>query len=218
MDQKVKILIADSHYLIRQGLRAIFDQQRDRFDIVNDTDDYEAIIPLIDACDPDVVIIGLNIHGASAVNVIQEVLRDYPRQKILVLDTNENKAELIRILQLGAHGYILKQCDQAEILDAIATILAGKNFFCSNVLKLNTPTNTCEGFATDVTGPIHLSEREIEILALIAQGLTNKEIADKVFISAHTVASHRKNLMRKFRAKNNVDLVISAIRDNFIAP
>lgn len=216
MEKIVSILVADQHYLIRQGLKVIFGADPDRFHVVNDTDNYETIIPLVSLYNPDVVIIGLNIHGVSAASVIEQILTEHPRQKILVLDTNENSSEIIRILQLGVHGYILKQCDQEEILEAVEAILAGKNFFCSNVLKLN--NNGCEGYSTAHIGPVKLSEREIEILELIAQGLTNKEIADKKFISTHTVASHRKNLMKKFKAKNNVDLVISAIRDNFIAP
>jgi DNA-binding NarL/FixJ family response regulator len=139
-----------------------------------------------------------------------------PAKKILVLDTNEDANEIIRLLSMGVHGYILKQCDHQEIIDAVNTILQGKNFFCSNVLKLNkTPVKSLSQVDTDST--VRLSAREIEILELISQGLTNNEIADKTFISAHTVASHRKNLMKKFSARNNVDLVISAIKENFIA-
>jgi DNA-binding NarL/FixJ family response regulator len=220
MEKKVTILIADEHYLIRQGLRFIFDSKSSRFHVVHETDDYTTVIPLIDIYDPDVVVIGLNIHGVEAMPVIQEVLKKHPRQKVLVLDSNENIQEVIQILQMGVHAYILKQCDHQEIVDAVESIMVGKNFFCSNVLKLNhkKQEDDCEGHVIESAGPIHLSEREIQILGLIAEGLTNKEIADKTFISSHTVASHRKNLMKKFRAKNNVDLVISAIRDNFIAP
>jgi len=219
MEKKITILIADQHYLIRQGLRFIFDSKSSRYHILNETDDYNTIIPLVDIYDPDVVVIGLNIHGVEAVPVIHEILQRHPRQKVLVLDTNENLQDVIKILQLGVHAYILKQCDHQEIMDAVESIMAGKNFFCSNVLKLNhKKQDDNEGQVIDPSDPIHLSEREIQILGLIAEGLTNKEIADKTFISSHTVASHRKNLMKKFRAKNNVDLVISAIRDNFIAP
>jgi len=111
---------------------------------------------------------------------------------------------------MGVHGYILRQCDAEEIMEAIRAITANKNFFCSNVIQFN----------KSVAGSVEnrLSMREVEILKLIAEGLTNNEIADKIYLSAHTVATHRKNLMRKFQAKNNVDLVISAIKESIIVP
>ncbi len=210
-----KLLIADSHYLVRQGLHAIFDAHQG-FEVVGETEHLERLVDLIGDKQPDVVIIGLNIQGISAVEVIEEIRNQFPDKRILVLDTNEDTSEIIQILRLGVHSYILKQCDHQEILDAVQSIMAGKNFFCSNVIKLNK-----NQFRRDDTGAesatIRLSERELQILELISQGLTNKEIADRTFISTHTVASHRKNLMKKFGAKNNVDLVISAIKENFIA-
>lgn len=211
----IRIFIADSHYLVRQGLKTIFSAQNG-FEVVGESDELVNMLDLIESAQPDVVVVGLNIQGVSVVESIEELRQRLPAKKILVLDTNEDANEIIRLLSMGVHGYILKQCDHQEIIDAVNTILQGKNFFCSNVLKLNkTPVRSLSQVDTDST--VRLSAREIEILELISQGLTNNEIADKTFISAHTVASHRKNLMKKFSARNNVDLVISAIKENFIA-
>lgn len=206
----IKILIADSHFLVRQGLRSVFSDETE-YRVVAESDHYD-IIPLLDQYNPDVVIFGMNIQGYSARHVIEQVLRDYRSIKVLVLDTVEDAQEVIHCLEIGVHGYILKQCDHDEILEAVRSIIVGKNFFCSNVLKLNR-SKKISGNSENL---VQLSERELEILGLITEGLTNKEIADRTFISSHTVASHRKNLMKKFKAKNNVDLVISAIRDNFL--
>jgi DNA-binding NarL/FixJ family response regulator len=217
MSNITNILIADAHYLVRQGLRHVFDG-KEEFKVVADTDDYQAAIALSLTYHPDVIIIGLNVLGANATDTIAYIMKNLPKQKILVLDSNENVSDIIQILKLGVHGYILKQCDGPEIIDAINVILRGKNFFCSNVLKLNNDEANCCGSEIDCKHAIiNLSDREIEVLELISQGLTNKEIADKIFLSSHTIATHRKNLMKKFQAKNNVDLVISAIRENFIA-
>lgn len=212
----VKIVIADPHFLIRQGLKTILSTVKEH-EIIEEYDNYQ-IIPEIAVQKPDVLIVGLNIQGVSAISLIHETLQKYHHTKVLVLDTNEDTSEIIQILKLGVHGYILKQCDQEEIIDAVKAIMSGKNFFCSNVIRLNKSNQEdCSGLPVEGHDePIHLSERELEILELISHGLTNKEIADKKFISSHTVASHRKNLMKKFRAKNNVDLVISAIKENFI--
>ncbi len=217
----IKIIVADQHYLIRQGLRSIFSDTT-KYQIVFDTDDYIQIPLLINLYQADVVIIGLNIQGVNAIDVIRQTQQEYPHVKILVLDTNENTDDIVTILRLGVPGYILKQCDHQEIIDAVNSIMQGKNFFCSNVLKINKAVNTenCAGYETSVKlkDPVKLSSREVEILELISQGLTNNEIADKIFLSVHTVATHRKNLMKKFNAKNNVDLVICAIKEHFIVP
>lgn len=218
MSDHTKILIADAHYLVRQGLRHVF-EDKPEFKVVADTDDYQAAIALSFTYHPDVIIVGLNVLGAKATDTIAFIMKNLPNQKILVLDSNENVQDIVKILKLGVHGYILKQCDGPEIIDAINVILRGKNFFCSNVLKLNNDSSNCCGSEVDCKhGIINLSDREIEVLELISQGLTNNEIADKIFLSSHTIATHRKNLMKKFQAKNNVDLVISAIKENFIAP
>lgn len=211
----IRIFIADSHFLVRQGLKTIFHAQNG-FEVVGESDELVNILDSIEAAQPDVIVVGLNIQGVSVVESIEELRQRLPFKKILVLDTNEDANEIIRLLSMGVHGYILKQCDHQEIIDAVSTIMQGKNFFCSNVLKLNkTPVKSLSQVDPDST--IRLSGREIEILELISQGLTNNEIADKTYISAHTVASHRKSLMKKFGARNNVDLVISAIKENFIA-
>ncbi len=204
-----KLIIADGNYLIRQGLRLILQENRE-FEILGETGSFESIFDLVRDLDPDVIVIGLNTPGASAMDVIDRLLHMFPKKKILVIDTIEDKQETIQILQLGVHGYILRQCDAQEIMEAIKAITANKNFFCSNVLQFN----------KDVAGGVQgrLSMREVEILKLIAEGLTNNEIADKIYLSAHTVATHRKNLMKKFQAKNNVDLVISAIKESIIVP
>lgn len=209
LSKNTKLIIADGNYLIRQGLRLIF-QGNKEFEIVGETGSFESIFDLVRDLDPDVIIIGLNTPGASAMDVIDRLLHMFPKKKVLVIDTIEDKQETIQILQLGVHGYILRQCDAQEIMEAIKAITANKNFFCSNVLQFN----------KDLQGAVQgrLSMREVEILKLIAEGLTNNEIADKIFLSAHTVATHRKNLMKKFQAKNNVDLVISAIKESIIVP
>lgn len=209
MSKTIKLIIADGNYLIRQGLRLIF-QGNKEYEILGETGSFESIFDLVRDLDPDVIIIGLNTPGASAMDVIDRLLHMFPKKKILVIDTIEDRQETIQILQLGVHGYILRQCDAQEIMEAIKAITSNKNFFCSNVLQFN----------KDLEGGVQgrLSMREVEILKLIAEGLTNNEIADKIFLSAHTVATHRKNLMKKFQAKNNVDLVISAIKESIIVP
>lgn len=207
--KSVSLLIADSNYLIRQGLKSIFDDQPN-YTVAGETDSFDHLTTLIDIHDPDGVLIGVSLQSASAIQVIRDIRTKYPKKKIVVIDTKEDVNEIVTILRLGAQGYILKQCDKGEILDALRTVFAGKTFFCHNVMRLN---RSIESEQT-----ILLSERELQVLSLISEGMTNKEIGEKIFISEHTVASHRKNLMRKFEAGNNVDLVIKAIKERIIFP
>lgn len=209
MPKSASLLIADSNYLIRQGLKSLFDDQPN-YTVVGETDSFDHLIPLIEIHNPDAVMIGVSLQSASAIQVIRDIRSKYPKKKILVIDTKEDVNEIVTILRLGAQGYILKQCDKGEILDALRTIFAGKTFFCHNVMRLN---KSIESEQTIV-----LSDRELQVLSLISEGMTNKEIGEKIFISEHTVASHRKNLMRKFDAGNNVDLVIKAIKERIIFP
>jgi DNA-binding NarL/FixJ family response regulator len=206
---KYSLLIADPNYLIRQGLRAIFDSEP-FYDVIGDTDVYENLTELIKKQNPDGVLIGVSMQSSSAIQIIRDIRTRFPRIKIVVIDTKEDVNEIVTILRLGVQGYILKQCDKGEILDALRTVFAGKTFFCHNVMKLNKSLEA---------GPaVLLSERELQVLSLISEGMTNREIGEKIFISEHTVASHRKNLMRKFDAGNNVDLVIKAIKERIIFP
>lgn len=208
MKTKKTIVIADAHYLVRQGLQTVF-VNHPEFAVVADTGNYETVIPLLSIYKPDILLIGLNVHGISAEKVIAEIMQT-SEQKILVLDTNEDYDSVIRLLEMGVHGYILKQCDGNEIIEAAHAICNGKNFFCSNVLNIRRKTDAIS-IPTENT---ILSVREMEVLRCIAEGLTNNEIADRLNLSSHTIASHRKNLMKKFDAKNNVDLVVSAIKEN----
>lgn len=204
----VRVVVSDENYLVRQGLKSIFDSYPG-FEIIEEVSQFEELTEKITKCKPDLVIIGLNIQGVSGEDIIRQILKQRSEQKIIVVDTKEDVNEIISILRMGVQGYILKHCDKQEILDAVHAVVNGKTFFCSNVMKLNKSASAKE---------IILSERELQVLSLISEGLTNNEIADKIYLSAHTIASHRKNLMKKFEANNNVDLVIKAIKEKFIAP
>lgn len=204
----IEILIAENNFLVRQGLRAIFNEE-DGFRIIGETENYDQMLEMVSVNKPKVLIIGINMQSESMVTYVQQVLILHPEVKILVIDIKEEVSEIVSILKAGVHGYILKQCDRSEILDAMRAILRGSNFYCHNVMKLN---------KTLSERTVALTQRELQVLNLISEGMTNKEIAEKIFLSDHTVASHRKNLMKKFDATNNVDLVIKAIKERIIFP
>src|SRR5690606_13891036 len=204
----IDILIAENNFLVRQGLRAIFDGE-EGYQIIGETENYDQMLEMVSILKPRVLIIGINLQSESMVTYVQQVLILHPEVKILVIDIKEDVSEILSLLKVGVHGYILKQCDKTEIIDAMRAILRGANFYCHNVMKLN---------KTLSERTVLLTQRELQVLNLISEGLTNKEIAEKIILSDHTVASHRKNLMKKFEATNNVDLVIKAIKEQIIFP
>jgi len=218
---EIKIALADSQYLMRLGMRSVV-LDTPHIKVIAETDCYEKLAEVIFTYQPNICIIGINQHTEKPAELTKELLEHFPETRLLIVDTLEKSSEVIGLLQTGVQGYILKQCDRDEIIQAIETIHAGRNFYCSNVIRFNNERidYNCSGHTLffrkeDNT---RLSNRELEVLKLIAEGFTNNEIADRIFVSSHTVATHRKNLMKKFHAKNNVDLVISAIKEQLITP
>lgn len=203
------IALCDPNYLVREGLKAVFADPT-KFRIVAEYSDGESCLIRLDEDKPDLLVVGVTVHSVDGPALVKKILKKRSDQKIIVIDTKENINDIVTILRMGVQGYILKQCDKEEILEATRQVLKGKTFFCSNVVKLNRAQNAGK--------EIILSERELQVLSLIAEGLTNNEIGERIFLSAHTVASHRKNLMKKFQASNNVDLVIRAIKHRILVP
>jgi DNA-binding NarL/FixJ family response regulator len=204
-----KIALCDPNYLVREGLKTVF-ADATKFRIVAEYSDGDSCLSRLERDRPDLLILGVTVHSVDGPALVKKILKKMPDQKIIVIDTKEQINDIVTILRMGVQGYILKQCDKEEILEATRQVLKGKTFFCSNVVKLNR--------TQDAEKEIILSERELQVLSLIAEGLTNNEIGDRIFLSAHTVASHRKNLMKKFKASNNVDLVIRAIKHRILVP
>jgi len=202
-----KIVIVDPNYLVRLGLKSVLENEP-MFKIQAEFSNFNDCINAVNILNPDLLILGFTVHSVSGPDVVKQVKKKRNDQKILVVDTKEDLNDIIVTLRMGVQGYILRQCDRDEILEASRQVLNGKTFFCSNVVKINKSQKDS----------IELSERELQVLSQIAEGLTNNEIGEKIFLSPHTVATHRKNLMKKFKAANNVDLIIRAIKHHILVP
>jgi DNA-binding NarL/FixJ family response regulator len=147
--------------------------------------------------------------GLEALKKIKEL---YKSAKVLAITPSLSKQTIHKSLKNGVDSYLLDDCDKQEILEAVEDTHNGKQFYCGMVINILAESNEenpdCEG--------ISLSEREIEIIKLISDGLTNKEIADKLYLSTHTVNTHRKNIMQKLNIKNTAGIVIYAVKENII--
>ena len=149
---------------------------------------------------------------------IQIIHQKFPEVNILAITYPQNKATILKVIENGVMSHLLKDCGKEEIIEAIQNTAKGQKFFCGKILNTvlhekNIPSS--EGVSCD---GIKLSVREIEIIQLVSDGLSNKEIAERIFLSVHTVTTHRKNIMSKLGVNNTAGLVMFAIRQNLIEP
>ena len=206
----IDILIANNNLIVGEGLKTIL-QSRLRNRVLGVVESKEALIQSSKRYFPDIVVIDYS-HELFGVESIEAIKKIYKSSKILAITDVQPKQTILKALKTGVDSYLLDDCQKPEILEAIEDTYQGKQFYCGHVIDLISE-NTDD--AHGCTG-ISLSERELEIIKLIADGLTNKEIADQLCLSTHTVNTHRKNIMNKLGIKNTAGIVIYAVKENII--
>ena len=214
----VKVLIADSHFLSREGIKSLISNNRDiRFvgEVFHNADLQGSIKSLR----PDVVIIDHNIPGHFELTDIQRIINDFPGIGVIVITSKPERASIISALDYGVSGYLLKECDELEITGAIYSAARNEKFFCGKVLKvvLDQSGETDQSIKSDDDcKPVIFSSRELEVIKLIARGYTTKKIADILFLSFHTIATHRKNIFKKASIRNSSELILYALNQGII--
>ena len=212
--QPIKILIAESQYLIIEGLQSIFKRYGD-LSVVGVMVNKEDLFTNLHLLNPDVVVLdplSLEDFRIDDISTLETVC---PGTRILII-TDISNAETVRnIVEIGAKGYLTKTCDEQEIIDAIHALLRGEKMYCHKVLNI-----LLEGAHPEVENcePTLLSEREIEIIRLIANGYTTRQIADTLFRSFHTITTHRKNIMKKLGINSTSELLVYAMNTGLIQP
>jgi DNA-binding NarL/FixJ family response regulator len=200
------------------GLRTIFKNTDIR--IVNEASSSEELLSQIKLEKPDIILIDYTSVGFS-IDTVVRVLDVHEDIKVVAISPEQSAAVISRAIQSGVHSHIKKNCDFQEIIDSITETMEGNRFFCGQILEI------IQAEGIDVNGlknskfscdPIILSEREIEVITLISEGYTNAQISEKLFLSKHTVNTHRKNIMNKLGVKNTAGIVMYAIRENFTSP
>ena len=157
---------------------------------------------------PDVLILDYKTIGFSNLSKLKSLIDIYPGLGVLIISDFRDSSEVQLILNTGVNGILLKECDEEEIMEAIEAIANKERFFCGTILEM-LQENEEDGFSCS---PVNLSEREIEIIGLITDGLSSKAIADTLFLSIHTVNTHRKNILKKLNVKSSSELVNYAFK------
>ena len=208
-----KIILADDHQIVLDGLQEILETVPE-FQVTGQAKNSRVLLSLLGEQHPDLILLDLNMPGKDGLEILEEMKARFPAVKILVL-TMYNSPEIVRrALSLGADGYLLKDHGRDELMFALREVLAGRHFVSEQVKPHADETR--EPFRDHYHAKTTLTEREQEILRLIANSYTNKEIGDKLFISEFTVATHRRNLKRKLQADNTADLIRFALAHDML--
>ena len=210
------IVLADDHILLRNGLASLV--QSHGYTVLFEADNGRDFIKKLNPLRlPDIVLMDINMPQMDGYETTRWLKQNYPQVKVLALSMYDNEAAVIRMLQAGAKGYILKDCEPAELLTATNALL-NKGFYYSELVsgRLINAINKMENTSDEKNTFIILTERETEFLQLLCTDLGYKEIADKMFVSPRTVDGYRDNLFLKLKIKTRIGLVIYAIKNQLV--
>jgi len=215
----MNLILADSNDLIRIGLRAILSTER-AITIVSEAHNGEELLAQVKSFDTLLVLIDYTSSGFN-IDIIPKVLSINKRIRFVAITAEQSPQTLVDALRSGISSYIKKDCDVNEILMAVKETGNGNKFFCGQILesiqRANIDVNDLD-FDSFSCEAVVVSERENEIIILIAEGLTNEQIAIQLFLSKHTVNTHRKNIMAKLGVKNTAGIVMYAVKTNLVSP
>lgn len=216
MKEKHRIVIAEDHTILREGLRALL-SSNPAYEIVGEAEDGLDAIRIVEKLMPDLVLLDLTMPRMNGMEVIKEITRQCPDTKILVLTVHRTEEYVFASLQAGADGYVLKDASYGELMIAIENVLKGKSYLSPAISK-SVIEGYVEGKKTFVgtSSWETLTQREKEILKMVAEGYKNKEIADYLCVSVKTVDKHRTNLMKKLDIHSASALTAFAIEKGLI--
>ncbi|WP_379091527.1 response regulator [Pedobacter sp. UC225_65] len=199
---KIGIFVVDDHYMVIEGIRSLLQNEK-TLDWMGHATNAESCLSFLKLHEPDVILMDVNLPDKSGIDLCKEVKHLYPAVAVLGLSTFNQQAIIKNMIDNGAVGYVLKNATKEELLEAINSALKGKVYYSLEVLSsLRKPT----------PNQLLITRREKEVLLLIAEGLTNAAIAEKLFISIPTVNTHRKSLLEKFDVKNTAMLIGKATK------
>jgi DNA-binding NarL/FixJ family response regulator len=213
----LRLIIGDDHTLFRHGLRRILEDRKD-WELVAEADDGRAAVRKAVALKPDVAILDIGMPQLNGIDATRQIVRKVPTVRVLILSMHSDETYVTRALNAGATGYILKDSAGKDLLRAVASVAEGRSFFSPAVSKLMLDDFVRRASKTEVADRYEtLSDREREILQLVAEGRSNKEVAALLEISAATVETHRARVLQKLDVHNTAELVLYAVRRGVIS-
>ncbi|HCX21699.1 MAG: DNA-binding response regulator [Flammeovirgaceae bacterium] len=207
---KIRVLVVDDHQLFREGIRSIFSSNSD-IEVIGEADSVASMMTSFESELPEVVLIDVTMPGGDGISAIKQCKKQYPNVRFVVLTMHADGQYVVKAARSGAFGYLLKNADKEELTKAIKEASFGRKYFNSEISQLMVGNMSLEG-----DDPQQLSERELQVLQLVSDGKTTKEIADELFVSSRTVETHRVNMMKKLNVQNSAELIKKAVKLNLI--
>jgi DNA-binding NarL/FixJ family response regulator len=210
----IKIIIADAQYLIRFGLQNLLTANKD-FTLVGEAENSKELLALVKQYQPEVIILDYNNEDNFTLEDIEKVKRLSPVSNFLIISADTSKSNIYKVIELGAISFLTKECDREEIIGAIYATAKKEKFLCHKVIDIIIEKHIHEG--EDHCKAFNLSLRETEIIKLTAKGWTAKTIAGHLFLSTHTVYTHKKNIMKKLKINSSSEMIVYAIQNGLIS-
>lgn len=213
---KLRLLLGDDHTLLLHGLRKILEEKPEWHVVAEATDGREAVRQAV-AVEPDVAVLDIAMPLLNGIEATRQIVRRVPKCHVLILSMHSDEAYITRAIQAGAKGFLLKDAAGQDLVHAVATVAAGKNFFSQVVAQSMLEDYLRRVASETIRDPYEsLSEREREIFQLVAEGHSNKDIATILSISPATVETHRAHILEKLDVHNTAELVLYAVRRGVI--
>jgi len=219
-----KIIIVDDHQLFREGVKRILDFE-DTFEVVAEGDDGTNVISIYGAYNPDVVLMDINMPGKNGVEATADLIAEYPDAKVIMLSIHDDESYVTHALKSGALGYMLKEMDADEIVEAIKVVANGGSYLHPKVTKnlvaefrrLSEHENKGNFHQTEIRRPFHLlTKRECEVLQLLTDGQSNRTIGETLYISEKTVKNHVSSILQKMNVNDRTQAVVTAIKNGWV--
>jgi len=214
---KIKVIIADDHALFREGTRHLIEQEQD-IEVVGEASDGQEAVELVTKLCPHVALIDIAMPGVNGIEATRQIKACHPTTAVLILTAYDNDYYIIALLEVGAAGYLLKNISGEELVNAIRAVNTGEAVLHPIVVQKLFNRLATPGQGSERTVLYQdLSEREMEILRLAATGISNQEIAEKLFLSRRTVQAHLVNIFRKMDVGSRTEAVLQAVRRGWLS-
>jgi len=211
---KINILIVDDHKIVRQGLKALLIGEKE-IKIVAEASDFIEVSEILKTITPDIIILDISLPQKCGIEIAEEITNNHPNIKTIMLSANVNEENIIKSIKAGAKGFLPKDTSKEEFVNAVKAVFSGNEYFGDEISQI-----IYKSYVKIIKSPKeespNLTEREIEIIKLIGESLSHKQIADKLSISIRTVETHKKNILEKLNLQNSVDIVKYAIKNGII--
>ena len=215
--RKIRVLLADDHQLMRSGIRLMLERETD-LSVVGEANDGREAVALAKSLRPDVVVMDIGMANLNGIEAAQQMTGDRAEIAVVMLSMHSDESYVLRALKAGARAYLLKDSAEADLIKAVHAVAGGKSFFSPAVSKvlLDDYVRKLRRSGTEDAYDL-LTPREREVLQLIAEGKSNKDIANLLNLSVYTVESHRSNLMEKLNVRGLPELILYAVRKGIIS-